>query len=104
MTSFQIVKTSLTRKVSTLCSEIIFEKVQKVFPGKPILLQANCQLVVKGDNYRADSSPFTVDQQERLVKTVVQLKVREAPFEKCCFHMGQIPQDGNLGQNVVLFF
>ena len=56
-----------------------FWKSTKVCLGKLTFFQTNCQLVVKGDNYRADSSPFTVDQQERLVKTVVQLKVREAP-------------------------
>ena len=56
-----------------------FWKSTKVCPGKLTFFQTNCQLVVKGDNYRAKSSPFTVDQQERLVKTVVQLKVREAP-------------------------
>ena len=56
-----------------------FWKSTKVCPGKLTFFQTNCQLVVKGDNYRADSSPFTVAQQERLVKTVVQLKVREAP-------------------------
>ena len=32
-------------------------------------------LVVKGDNYLPDYTPFTVDQEENLVKTGVQIKV-----------------------------
>ena len=40
-----------------------------------VFLQANCMLVVKGDNYLPDYTPFTVDQEENLVKTGVQIKV-----------------------------
>ena len=44
-------------------------KILKTIP------QANCQLVVMGDNYLPDYTPFTVDQEENLVKTGVQIKV-----------------------------
>ena len=47
----------------------------KIFILKKYSPQANCMLVVKGDNYLPDYTPFTVDEQERLVKTGVQIKV-----------------------------
>ena len=46
-----------------------------MFNLKKNFLQANCMLVVKGDNYLPDYTPFTVDQEENLVKTGVQIKV-----------------------------
>ena len=40
-----------------------------------IITQANCQLVVKGENYIPDYTPFTVDTQGKLMKTGVQIRV-----------------------------
>ena len=40
-----------------------------------IITQANCQLVVKGENYLPDYTPFTVDKQGKLIKSGVQIRV-----------------------------
>ena len=40
-----------------------------------IITQANCQLVVKGENYLPDYTPFTVDKQGKLIKSSVQIRV-----------------------------
>merc|ERR1711990_1315475 len=38
--------------------------------------EANCQLVVKGDNYLTDYTPFTNDEQGKLIKTDVQIRIQ----------------------------
>ena len=44
-------------------------KKQKTIP------QANCQLVVMGDNYLPDYIPFTVHPEKGLIKAPVQIRV-----------------------------
>ena len=44
-------------------------KIQKTIP------QANCQLVVMGDNYLPDYIPFTVHPEKGLIKAPVQIRV-----------------------------
>ena len=58
-------------------------KIQKTIP------QANCQLVVMGDNYLPDYIPFTVHPEKGLIKAPVQIRVcicrRNLGFCFCCF-------------------
>ena len=39
------------------------------------IIQANCQLVVKGNNYIPDYAPFAVDKQGKLIRTKLQIRV-----------------------------
>ena len=58
-------------------------QIQKTIP------QANCQLVVMGDNYLPDYIPFTVHPEKGLIKAPVQIKVcisrRNIGICFCCF-------------------
>ena len=51
------------------------------------IIQANCQLVVKGNNYIPDYAPFAVDKQGKLIRTKLQIRVcrllKSKPIKVC---------------------
>ena len=67
VTSSQIAATSRTRNLDFSSSQILI--------GSLNIIQANCQLVVKGNNYIPDYAPFAVDKQGKLIRTELQIRV-----------------------------
>ena len=62
-------RATTTYKIHVPKHQIHPNKIQKTIP------QANCQLVVMGDNYLPDYIPFTVHPEKGLIKAPVQIRV-----------------------------
>ena len=59
------------------CGDFSDEEIRlfQILIGSLNIVQANCQLVVKGNNYIPDYAPFAVDKQGKLIRTELQIRV-----------------------------